>query len=144
MKLIARPLAAALLCAIGVPAVQAATVPKEEVSIPFVGLGHTIRDWRADKDQGLYIQDLRKDWYYARLMAPCIGLDWATSIGFKTGPGSSLDRFSQIFVPREGTSCQLTSLTRSDPPPAKTKKKVSEEARPAAPEVPAAEPAPVI
>lgn len=93
---------------------------KEEVSIPFVQY-RSIRDWQADKDKGLWIQDLRRNWYYAELMQPCIGLDWAWHIGFDTRFGSSLDKFSSIVVPREGR-CQITSLTRSDAPPPKKKR----------------------
>jgi hypothetical protein len=98
---------------------------KEEVSIPFVQY-RSIRDWQANKDEGLWIQDLRRNWYYAEVMQPCIGLDWAWSIGFDTRFGSSLDKFSSIIVPREGR-CQITSLTRSDAPPKKKRGKAKAE-----------------
>jgi Family of unknown function (DUF6491) len=94
----------------------------EEVSIPFVD-HHNIRDWQADSKEGVWIQDQRRNWYYAKLLGPCIGLDWALSIGFDTGRGTNqLDKFSSILVPEEGR-CQITSLTRSDPPPASVKMK---------------------
>jgi hypothetical protein len=96
--------------------------PAAQVSIPFVD-HHNLRDWQADGKEGLWIQDQRRNWYYARLLGPCIGLDWALSIGFDTGGASGqLDRFSSIIVPDEGR-CQITSLTRSDAPPASVKKK---------------------
>jgi hypothetical protein len=95
--------------------------PAEQATIPFVD-HHSIRDWQADKRDGLWIQDIRRDWYYAKLMSPCIGLDWALSIGFVTGGASTqLDRFSSIVVPQEGR-CSITSLTRSDAPPTSSKK----------------------
>jgi hypothetical protein len=96
---------------------KAAAAP--QVSIPFVGMG-SINDWRADKRQGLWVQDLHRQWYYARTMGPCLGLDFAQTIGFETRTGDTLDRFSSIIVPREGR-CPLTSLVRSGPPPKKVK-----------------------
>ncbi|MBK9252299.1 MAG: hypothetical protein IPM70_10580 [Proteobacteria bacterium] len=57
-----------------------------------------------------------------QLLGPCIGLDFALSIGFDTGPSNQFDKFSSILVPREGR-CQVTSFTRSDPPPPSVKKK---------------------
>ncbi len=92
-----------------------------EVSIPFVGMG-SINDWRADRRQGLWIQDTHRQWYYAKVMEPCNGLDFAQTIGFDAHPGGTLDRFSSVLVPHEG-KCQLTSLVRSEPPPKKVKPK---------------------
>jgi Family of unknown function (DUF6491) len=93
-----------------------------EVSIPFVD-HHNLRDWQADEKEGIWIQDQRRNWYYAKLLGPCIGLDWALTIGFDTRGGSGqLDRFSSILVPDEGR-CQITSLTRSEAPPPSVKKK---------------------
>ena len=86
-----------------------------EAAIPFVPHG-TILDWQADKNQGVWIQDIRRNWYYAKLMGPCIGLDFATRLGFDTRPMGTFDRFSAIVVPREGR-CVVQSLTPSDGPP---------------------------
>jgi hypothetical protein len=109
----------------------AAGLSKEEVSIPFAN-HRNIRDWQADKDQGLWIQDERRNWYYAKLLGPCYNLDWALHIGFDTGGSSSLDKFSTIIVPdpaytrgREAR-CQFTSLTRSDAPPPKPKREAKQ------------------
>ena len=96
--------------------------PAVQASIPFVD-HRNLRDWQADGRDGLWIQDQRRNWYYAKVLGPCIGLDWALTIGFDTGGASGqLDRFSSIIVPQEGR-CQFTSLTRSDPPPPSVKKK---------------------
>ena len=92
-----------------------------EVSIPFVGMG-SINDWRADRRQGLWIQDVHRQWYYAKIMEPCNGLDFAQTIGFDANPGGTLDRFSSVLVPHEGR-CQIQSLVRSNPPPKKVKPK---------------------
>lgn len=114
--------AAATLCMDTALAEEAARPAPQQASIPFVD-HHNIRDWRPDKKQGLWIQDQRRTWYYARVMEPCLGLDWALSIGFDPGGGAGqLDKFSSIIVPGEGR-CQITSLTRSDPPPRPEKKK---------------------
>jgi hypothetical protein len=120
---------ATLLALVAAAALPAATIAAEgaaqkpaEVSIPFVD-HNNIRDWQADRMEGVWIQDQRREWYYARLLGPCIGLDWALSIGFITGGAAGqLDRFSSILVPNEGR-CQITSLTRSDPPPPSVKNK---------------------
>lgn len=112
-------LSAGALAAEGEPA--ATPLPAVQASIPFVD-HHSIRDWQADGKDGLWVQDLRRNWYYAKLLGPCIGLDFALSIGFDTGPSNQFDKFSSILVPREGR-CQVTSFTRSDPPPPSVKKK---------------------
>jgi Family of unknown function (DUF6491) len=88
-----------------------------EASIPFVRHGG-IRNWEADRNRGVWIQDVHRNWYYATLMAPCFGLDFATSLGFDAGPTGDFDRFSAIVVPREGR-CPVRSFAASDGPPGK-------------------------
>jgi hypothetical protein len=101
-----------------------------EARIPFVNRG-SIRDWQADDRKGVWIQDQRKNWYYASFNAPCIGLDFALSIGFDAGSMGILDRFGYIVVPREDR-CPIKSLVRSEnPPPAKPKKNKKTEPAPA-------------
>lgn len=90
-----------------------------EASIPFVRHGG-IRDWEADRSRGLWIQDVHRNWYYARLMGTCWRLNFATSLGFETRPIDTFDRFSAIIVPRQGR-CTVQSLTESDGPPRKHK-----------------------
>jgi hypothetical protein len=92
-----------------------------DASIPFANRGG-IRDWQADRNQGLWIQDVHRRWYYAKLMSPCIGLNFATSLGFDTRPMGTFDRFSSIIVPREGR-CVVQSLMPSGPPPTKAELK---------------------
>ncbi len=125
-------LAAALSLGVAVGATAADKTPlPPQATIPFVKNGNAIRDWQADGRNGLWIQDLRKQWYYASLLAPCIGLDFATGIGFDTRTGDTLDRFSQVIVPHEDR-CQIMSLTRSDTPPPDRKKKKKAAVEPAA------------
>jgi hypothetical protein len=88
-----------------------------EASIPFVRHGG-IRNWEADRNRGVWIQDIHRNWYYATLIAPCFGLDFATSLGFDAGPTGDFDRFSAIVVPREGR-CPVRSFVASDGPPGK-------------------------
>lgn len=85
-----------------------------QASIPFANRGG-ILDWHADKDRGLWVQDAHRNWYYAKFMGPCIGLDFASSIGFDTRPLGNFDRFSAVFVPGTGR-CTVQSFTVSDSP----------------------------
>jgi uncharacterized protein DUF6491 len=105
--------------AAGVGVAEAASAPVRDASIPFANHGG-IRDWTADRDQGLWVQDSRRNWYYAKLLGPCIGLDFAWSIGFDTRPMGTFDRFSSIVVPRQGR-CMIQSLAPSEGPPVKHK-----------------------
>jgi hypothetical protein len=112
-----------LLAALASGALQAeegsASTTAPEASIPFVQHGG-IRDWEADSNRGVWIQDLHRNWYYAKLMGPCFGLNFATKLGFDTGPMGAFDRFSSIVVPREGR-CAVQSFVASDGPPRKQK-----------------------
>jgi hypothetical protein len=112
---------AALSATAGVGVAAASSSPAAAVSIPFANHGG-IRNWEADRDRGLWVQDSRRNWYYAKLMGPCIGLDFALSIGFDTRPMGSFDRFSSIVVPREGR-CLIQSFVPSEGPPTRQKAK---------------------
>jgi hypothetical protein len=108
-------LGAALLAAAGAVFASEATPPK--ASIPFANHGG-IRDWKADRDQGLWVQDIHRQWYYAKLMGPCIGLNFAQTIGFDTHPLGRFDQFSSIYVPGGGGGrCAVQSFTLSGAPP---------------------------
>jgi len=115
-------LAFALLAAVATPAFAApdAAPRPREASIPFVRHGG-IRDWEVVDNQTVYIQDRRRNWYVARLMAPCQNLNFATRIGFVSDSSDSFDRFSSILA--EGRKCQVESLTAaSGPPPRKARR----------------------
>lgn len=73
-----------------------------------------IRDFRADGDYGLWIQDNKKRWYYAALSGRCSGLGFANTIGFETFGMSDFDRSSSIHV--EGMPCYVTSLVTAEKP----------------------------
>jgi hypothetical protein len=101
-----------------------AEAPKEappEATIPFVNIRESIRGWQADGLMGLWIEDIRKQWYYAKLLGPCNGLDFAVSLGFETKTMSSLDKFGTVIVPNY-QRCPIMSLVKSDAPPKEEKK----------------------
>ena len=102
----------AVFLALAGTAVAAPAAP--DVSIPFANHGG-IRDWAADHDRGLWVQDVHRQWYYAKLMGPCIGLPFAQSIGFDTHPLGRFDKFSAIVVPGSGR-CVVQSFTLSGGP----------------------------
>lgn len=92
-----------------------------EASIPFASRGG-IRDWSADGDRGLWVQGSSRKWYYAQFMGRCMGLGFATALGFDTRFQGSFDRWSSVLVPGY-SRCTLTSLTPSDGPPRKRTKR---------------------
>jgi hypothetical protein len=69
----------------------------------------------------LYLQDRQRRWYRAEIGAGCFNLSAATAIGYDTRGGLSLDQFGAILV--EGQRCPILSLTRSDGPPRRHKKR---------------------
>jgi hypothetical protein len=89
-----------------------------EASIPFVNFGSSIRDWQADGVNGLWVQDARRQWFYAKLIGPCHGLDFAIRVGFDTRAVDTLDRFATVVVPGEGR-CAIQSFTKSEAPAGK-------------------------
>lgn len=110
------------------PPTTATGLAREEASIPFLG-HHSIRNWEADGQEGVWVQDVRRNWYYGKLMAPCTGLDFATRIAFVT-QGSTMDRFASVVVPdHEYQRCSLRSFTASDAPPPKKERKAKAKAK---------------
>ncbi|MDB5680400.1 MAG: hypothetical protein JWO16_205 [Sphingomonas bacterium] len=92
----------------------------KETSIPFVGtIG--IYDFEADSDRGVYLQDQRRRWYYARISGVCTGLPFSNRIAVDTRfGGSQLDRTGILLV--DGQRCHIDSLIASNGPPKKVKK----------------------
>lgn len=102
--------------------VEAQHAQTPEASIPFADHGG-IYDWEADRQQGLWVQDIHRNWYYAKFMGPCIGLDFANVLAFDTRPLGTFDRFSKVRVPRERMVCTVQSFVRSSAPPVKQGRK---------------------
>lgn len=109
-----------LLLAAGAPALAETPVKREEASIPFANHRHAIRNFEAPSDELVYLQDRQKRWYRADV-GHCFGLKWAHAIGYDTRGGINLDSFGAILV--DGQRCPIVSLTRSDGPPRKMKRK---------------------
>ncbi|MBO9574921.1 MAG: hypothetical protein J7494_04215 [Sphingobium sp.] len=97
---------------------EEARIAPAETSIPFANMGG-IRDWSAVDDTTLYVQDSSRNWYIAKLLAPCTDLSFATTIGFETKGVNRLDKFASVVV--SGQRCQLASFVASSAPPAKPK-----------------------
>jgi len=110
-----------------------ASPPAPEASIPFANHGG-IYTWQADGERGLWVQDVHRHWYYAKLMAPCIGLQFVTTLRIDTRPAGTFDRFSAIMVPHEGIAgrCQVVSVVASQGPPSRRTRQPSTPAPPAA------------
>lgn len=113
-------LAAVMALGLGAAALPAAEEGKvglgAEASIPFVNSGNAVREWQADGVDGLWVQDAHKQWYYAKLIGPCHGLDFALHVGFDNRAVDTLDRFSTVVVPGQGR-CAIQSFTKSEAPP---------------------------
>jgi len=108
---------AVLLAAAGGALAAEGSAGTRQPSIAFANHGG-IRDWRADRDQGLWVQDIHRQWYYAKFMGTCTGLNFAQSIAFDTHPFGRFDQFSSIFVPGAGGGrCAVQTLTLSGAPP---------------------------
>ncbi len=118
-----KPILLAALAAVTLGTAAHAAPPKApaepQASIPFVN-HNGIRDWQATDSSTLFVQDSQRRWYRASLFSPCFDLPFAMAIGFETRGIDSFDRFSSIRVGRD--SCQVSSLTPSDGPPAKVKR----------------------
>lgn len=124
---LALSLAAALLplsaaAAANEPAAKTADAPRApgvEASIVFPS-NSSIRDWQADRDRGIWIQDRRGNWYYGVFAGYCRDADFAQAIGVETRGAGRLDRFSTIVV--RGERCPLSSFTTSAGPPSRRDK----------------------
>jgi hypothetical protein len=121
MKHILVPILAAALAApaFASPSPKGASAKEEEVRIPFPGF--RIRNFRAEERDVVYLEDQGRNWYRAELFGPCTDLLFAQTIGIDTRGSSSFDRFSAIIVGRD--RCPLLSLTRSEKPQKKAKKR---------------------
>ena len=122
MKKLALSLAALLLPLSAAAAIEPAEEPRAlgvEASIVFPS-DSSIRNWRADRGRGIWIQDRKGDWYYGTFAGYCRDVDFAQAIGVETRGASRLDRFAAIIV--RGERCPLSSFVTSAPPPSKRDK----------------------
>jgi hypothetical protein len=115
------PFLAAALAAPAVAAPPQPAVRGEEVRIPLPNF--RIRNFHAESRDVVFIEDRSRNWYRAEVLGPCIGLPFAQAIGIDTRGSSSFDKFSAIIV--RGERCPLISLTRSEKPQKKGKKRAA-------------------
>jgi hypothetical protein len=93
----------------------------ERADIPFAAY-NGIRTFTSERQgRGVYLQDNRRNWYYASFFSRCTELPYAIGVGFKTFGGSStLSRGDTIIV--RGDACKIADIVRSGPPPEKPRK----------------------
>lgn len=98
-----------------------------EARIAFANSGG-IRDFEANGDRGLWIEDRQRRWYYARIIGPCRSLDHANGLAFDTRGTASLDKFGGVIA--GGDHCQFESLvTAAKPLPRRERLKLRDEVR---------------
>lgn len=97
-----------------------------DASIVFPNYG-AIRNFEADGNDGIWIEDQQRRWYYGEILGGCQGLNFATGIGFDAGGSARFDKFSRIIV--DGDTCQLSSFVTSEKPLSrKERKRLAKEA----------------
>ena len=129
---LALSLAAMLLPLSAAAATEPAEAPRAlgvESNITFPS-DSTIRNWRADRERGIWIEGSRGEWFYGTFAGTCRNLDFAEAIGVDTRGVSRLDKFGTLIV--RGQRCMLTSFVTSAPPPTKEEQKAAREAEKAA------------
>ena len=126
MPILALALGLAVSSASAKPAVHSWPELGVDASIAFPNYG-AIRNFEADGNDGIWIEDQQRRWYYGEIMGGCQGLNFANGIGFDAGGSSRFDKFSKIIV--DGDSCRLTSFVTSDKPLSrKERKRLAKEA----------------
>ena len=84
-----------------------------ETSIEFARRG-MILNFEADGEDGIWLEDIRHRWYYAKFIGGCQGLTYALGIGYDTRGSNRLDRSGAIVV--EGQECLIESFVTADKP----------------------------
>ena len=98
-----------------------------DASIAFPNHGG-IRNFEANEERGLWIEDRQRRWYYAKFIGNCRGIDFANGIAFDTRGSSSFDRFGAIAV--NGDYCLIESLVTAEKPlPRKERLKLRKDVR---------------
>jgi hypothetical protein len=105
-----------LLQAVSANAADAAAPSGPEARIAFANHGG-IRDWQADGDKAIYVQDIHGKWYHAQLMGFCTDLPFVEHVGFVSEPNGDFNRMSAIVV--RGQQCPVKTFTASGAPPSK-------------------------
>lgn len=118
-------LAATLMVLAAAPAVaqdhepHPTPTPGTRAEIPFLRF-NAIRNFEADDDHGIWLQDQRRRWYYADLIGPCTNLPYAVRIAAVSRFDDTLDSHDSFLV--DGQRCTIGTLVHSDAPPPRAKK----------------------
>ncbi|MDX2209550.1 MAG: DUF6491 family protein [Sphingopyxis sp.] len=98
-------------------ALAAEEAPQREVGvegeISFPALGG-IRNFRADSDRGVWLEDRQRNWYYASFLGTCPEIRFAQGIGIDTRGSARFDKYSKILV--RGNVCAIATLVTADKP----------------------------
>lgn len=88
--------------------------PGAEARVAFPN--RTLREFVPDatRDDAVYLQDHRRNWYHATLAGPCQALRWAYTLAVDTHGGSRLDDTSDLIV--RGGVCSIERLVHSAAP----------------------------
>jgi hypothetical protein len=111
-----KTLIAILLAASPLPLAAEEAPPREvgvEGNISFPAQGG-IRNFRADNDRGVWLEDRQRNWYYASFLGPCPEIRFAQGIGIDTRGSARFDRFSKILV--GDNACAIATLVTADKP----------------------------
>ena len=84
-----------------------------ETSIALASRG-MILNFEADGEDGVWLEDTRHRWYYAKFTGGCQGLTYAMGIGYDTRGSNRLDRSGAIVV--EGQQCLIETFVTADKP----------------------------
>ena len=95
-----------------------------DISFPAYG---GIRNFRADNDKGVWLEDRQRNWYYASFIGPCPEIRFAQGIGIDTRGSPRFDKFSRILVGKN--SCAIATLVTADKPlPEREQRRLRKEA----------------
>ena len=84
-----------------------------ETSIALASRG-MILNFEADGEDGVWLEDTRHRWYYAKFTGGCQGLTYAMGMGYDTRGSNRLDRSGAIVV--EEQECLIETFVTADKP----------------------------
>lgn len=106
-----------LMLAVAPLSLAAEEAPPREVgvegNISFPAHGG-IRNFRADNDKGVWLEDRRRNWYYASFLGTCPEIRHARGIGIDTRGSARFDKYSKILVGND--VCAIATLVTADKP----------------------------
>ncbi|MGH8142937.1 MAG: hypothetical protein ACREU2_10530 [Steroidobacteraceae bacterium] len=86
-----------------------------EASIPQANV--RITNWVLDRYRGIWVETAGHQWYYGTFLGPCMGIGTADTVGFRFSPDGSLNRYSEVIVPRpHHRTCAFQSFVTSAAP----------------------------